>query len=44
MKEGIVAINDSFCLEGTVYFVMKKHFRSEAYYTDILDLFHEVRL
>lgn len=44
LKEGIglVAINDSFCLEGTIYKILRQHFRREPYYTDILDLFHEV--
>ena len=44
MQEGIglIAINDSFCLEGQIYQVLRKHFRNQPYYTDILDLFHEV--
>lgn len=40
---GLIAINDSFCIEGTIYKILRKHFRSESYYADILDLFHEVR-
>ena len=39
---GLIAINDSFCLEGQIYQVLRKHFRNQPYYTDILDLFHEV--
>jgi farnesyl diphosphate synthase len=39
---GNVAINDSFILESCVYFFLRKHFRSEPYYVDLLDLFHQV--
>lgn len=38
-----IAINDSFMLEAAIYFLLKKHFRSEKYYVDLLELFHEVR-
>lgn len=39
---GNIAINDSFMLEGAIYILLKKHFRQESYYVDLLDLFHEV--
>ncbi|EEB08212.1 geranyltranstransferase Fps1 [Schizosaccharomyces japonicus yFS275] len=39
---GSIAINDSFMLESAIYFLLKKHFRHETYYVDLLDLFHEV--
>lgn len=39
---GNIAINDSFMLEGAIYFLLKKHFRQETYYVDLLELFHEV--
>jgi hypothetical protein len=29
-------------LEGAIYYLLKKHFRSEAYYVDLLELFHDV--
>lgn len=38
----MIAINDSFMLEGTIYFLLKKHFRKESYYIDLVDLYHEV--
>jgi len=38
---GMVAINDSFMLEAAIYRLLKVHFRSESYYADLLDLFHE---
>lgn len=39
---GNIAINDSFMLEGAIYILLKKHFRNDSYYVDLLDLFHEV--
>lgn len=38
----MIAINDSFMLESAIYYLLKKHFRQESYYVDLLDLFHEV--
>lgn len=38
----VIAINDSFMLEGAIYVLLKKHFRQDPYYVDLLDLFHEV--
>ncbi|KAM9900868.1 hypothetical protein OXX59_005958 [Metschnikowia pulcherrima] len=44
LAEGVgnIAINDSFMLEGAIYILLKKHFRQDSYYVDLLDLFHEV--
>ncbi|OSD02215.1 farnesyl-diphosphate synthase [Trametes coccinea BRFM310] len=41
--EGVnyIAINDSFMLEGSIYYLLKKHFRSEPYYVHLLELFHD---
>ncbi|KAK0430380.1 Polyprenyl synthetase-domain-containing protein [Armillaria borealis] len=39
-KVGQIAINDSFLLEATICY-LKKHFRGESYYVDILGLFLE---
>ncbi len=39
---GDIAINDSFMLEGAIYILLKKYFRQDPYYVDLLDLFHEV--
>ncbi|KAJ7711277.1 farnesyl-diphosphate synthase [Mycena metata] len=38
---GMIAINDSFMLEAAIYFLLKKHFRGDACYVDLLELFHE---
>jgi farnesyl diphosphate synthase len=38
---GMIAINDSFMLEGAIYRLLKVHFRAQPYYADLLDLFHE---
>lgn len=40
---GNIAINDAFMLEGAIYYLLKKHFRQENYYVDLLELFHDVR-
>lgn len=41
---GMIAINDSFYLKAAIYQILKKYFRSESYYVDILELFHETTL
>ncbi|KAF9220642.1 farnesyl-diphosphate synthase [Gyrodon lividus] len=38
---GDIAINDSFMLEAAIYHLLKKYFRSEAYYVHLLELFHD---
>ncbi|GAA5961215.1 hypothetical protein JCM21900_006334 [Sporobolomyces salmonicolor] len=38
---GNIAINDAFMLEAAIYYLLKKHFRQEKYYVDLLELFHE---
>jgi len=40
---GNIAINDAFMLEGAIYYLLKKHFRKESYYVDLLEQFHDVR-
>ncbi|KAK0215327.1 Polyprenyl synthetase-domain-containing protein [Armillaria nabsnona] len=35
---GQIAINDSFMLEAAIYYLLKRHFRGESYYVDILEL------
>ena len=39
---GMVAINDAFMLESSIYVLLKKFFRSHPSYVDLLELFHEV--
>lgn len=39
---GNIAINDSFMLEAAIYYLLKKHFRQQPYYVDLLELFLEV--
>ncbi|ORX72423.1 terpenoid synthase [Linderina pennispora] len=38
---GILAINDSFILESCIYRLLKKYFRSDPYYIDLVELLHE---
>ena len=37
----MIAINDAFMLESAIYHLIKVHFRSESFYMDLVDLFHE---
>ncbi len=37
----MIAINDGFMLESAIYHLIKTHFRSEPFYIDLVDLFHE---
>ncbi|KAL1937151.1 hypothetical protein VTO73DRAFT_14513 [Trametes versicolor] len=41
--EGVshITINDLFMLEGAIYFLLKKHFRTEPYHVHFLELFHD---
>ncbi|KZF20197.1 ERG20 farnesyl diphosphate synthase [Xylona heveae TC161] len=39
---GMVAINDAFMLESSIFVLLKKFFRSEPSYLDLIELFHEV--
>ena len=45
LQDGVsnIAINDAFMLEAAIYYLLKKHFRQEKYYVDLLEIFHEVR-
>ena len=38
---GNIAINDAFILEACIYKFLKRTFRSEPYYVDLLELLHE---
>lgn len=29
-------------IESSIYFLLKKHFKKEKYYVDLIELFHEV--
>ncbi len=37
----MIAINDAFMLESSIYVLLKKHFRSHPNYVDMVELFHE---
>ena len=40
---GLMAVNDALILEGAIFQMIRKHFRKEPYYAELLDLMHEVR-
>lgn len=39
---GMIAINDAFMLEASIYALLRKYFRDHPRYVDLLELFHEV--
>ncbi len=39
---GMIAINDAFMLESSIYVLLKKHFKPHPSYVDFLELFHTV--
>ncbi|OMH80699.1 Farnesyl pyrophosphate synthase [Zancudomyces culisetae] len=39
---GMIAINDSFIMEALIYRILKRYFRDQPYYLDLLELFLEV--
>ncbi|CAL8133507.1 unnamed protein product [Orchesella dallaii] len=39
---GTDAVNDSFLLEHIMYQLIRKHFKTTSYYTDILDIFLQI--
>ncbi|KAF2361153.1 Polyprenyl synthetase [Trinorchestia longiramus] len=41
---GLAAFNDGVLLNAGVYKMLRKHFRNEQYYTDVIDLFHAATL
>ncbi|KAF7354816.1 Fructose-bisphosphate aldolase [Mycena sanguinolenta] len=38
---GMNAINDAMMLESGIFFLLKKHFRNQPYYVDLLELFQD---
>lgn len=41
-KVGMIAINDAFMLESSIYVLLAKHFRSHPSYGHFIELFHNV--
>eukprot|EP00118_Oscarella_pearsei_P028578 m.2499 g.2499 ORF g.2499 m.2499 type:complete len:342 (+) comp8712_c0_seq1:71-1096(+) len=41
---GMIAVNDAFLMETIVFKLLKMHFRSDAYYVDLVELFLETSL
>jgi len=39
---GMMAVNDALILEGAIFQMIRKHFRKEPFYVDLIDLMHEV--
>lgn len=41
---GMIAINDAFILESAIYVLLKKYFRQESYYLNLIELYHDISL
>lgn len=41
-KVGMIAINDAFMLESAIFILLKKYFRNDPNYVDLIELFHDV--
>jgi len=41
-KVGMIAINDAIILESCIFLILKRYFREDKIYLDLVDLFHEV--
>lgn len=41
-KVKMIAINDAFLLETFVFQILKKHFRTEPIYMQLVEIFHDV--
>ncbi len=39
---GMIAINDAFMLESSIYILLKLHFKSHPSYVDFMELFHTI--
>lgn len=39
---GMIALNDAFMLEASIYLLLKQHYRSHPSYLGFIELFHEV--
>ena len=39
---GMMAINDAFMLESSIYLILRKHFKQHPAYIELVELFHEV--
>ncbi|KAI4223128.1 MAG: hypothetical protein L6R40_008528 [Gallowayella cf. fulva] len=40
-KVGMIAINDAFMLESSIYILLRHHFKPHPSYPDLLELFHD---
>lgn len=44
VQVGLIATNDSIVLEGCIYRILQRHFRTSPAYGQLLELFHEVSI
>jgi farnesyl diphosphate synthase len=41
---GVAAINDCILMENAIYRLLRQHFRNEAFYMDVVEMFNEVSI
>ena len=39
---GMIAVNDAIMLQSSIYHLLKEHFRDQACYLDLIEIFHDV--
>ena len=39
---GMIAVNDAIMLQSSIFYLLKLHFRDNASYLDLIELFHDV--
>jgi farnesyl diphosphate synthase len=41
-RVGMIAVNDAIMLQSSIFYLLKLYFRDQAYYLNLLEIFHDV--
>jgi farnesyl diphosphate synthase len=41
-RVGMIAVNDAIMLQSSIFYLLKSHFRDQACYLELLEIFHDV--
>lgn len=41
-RVGMIAVNDAIMLQSSIFYLLKLHFREQACYLNLLEIFHDV--
>jgi farnesyl diphosphate synthase len=41
-RVGMIAVNDAIMLQSSIFYLLKSHFRDQACYLNLLEIFHDV--